>query len=189
MNRELFWLLIENTKSKNTEEMLKNLIQKLSEYSSKESQQFCGYISAYMEHINDCIWVDMACKVINGYVSDDTSFYFALWLIAQGEKVLYDALVNPDSLSSLAYIPFGNAEFEMLMSIGMNEGENIAPDGSSTILEECGKEVKASIVYKDNSKYGGYDDFDEAMEDIPNVLPALIKRAQKEGFDWNGYYA
>lgn len=187
MNIELFWQLIEQSYSKDTDEMLSNLLQNLSELSSEETQKFRGYLNSYMEHVNDCIWVDMACKIINGYVSDDTGLYFALWLIAQGKNALYKALLNPDSLSEeLTYIPFGNAEFEMLMSIGMDESTDY--ETINLIMKKCNEEIEPSLLYKGGNKYGDYDDFDEAMEDIPNILPNLIERAKTENFDWKGKY-
>ena len=70
-----------------------------------------------LESANESIWVDMACKVINGYVSDDTGLYFTLWLISQGEEVLLKALSDPASIVEVPYIHFGNAEFEFIMSL------------------------------------------------------------------------
>lgn len=186
MNKEIFWSLFERSKSMDTEEILSNLLQELSVLSAEEVQAFRGYLGAYMEHVNECIWVDMACKVINGYVSDDTGLYFALWLIAQGETVLINALANPDSLSELTYIPFGNAEFEMLMSVGMDESTDY--DAVNRMMQKCNMEIAPSIIYKGGNIYGTYGSFEEGMEDIPNVLPSLIKRAKNEGFDWKGLY-
>lgn len=42
-----------------------------------------------------------AAYVINGGCSDDGFEYFRGWLIAQGERVYNDALVDPDSLAGL----------------------------------------------------------------------------------------
>ena len=186
MNKETFWALIKQSHSINTDEMLENLQMEISKLPIEDQQLFRGYLTAYLEQISECIWVDMACKVINGYVSDDTGLYFALWLIAQGESVLLNALKDPDSLARLENIPFGTVEFELLMSIGMDEDADY--ETIDRLREKCSSEIESSIVYKNGDKYGGYDDFDNAMEDIPNILPELIARAAKAGFDWKGLY-
>lgn len=182
MDRKQFWSLIEQTKHKDTEEMFQNLTESLSKLPIEDVQLFRGYLSAYMAQANDCIWVDMVCKVINGGVSDDTGLCFVLWLIAQGERTFYAALKNPDALSELAYIPFGNAEFEMLMTIGMDQELDYSLMGA--VLQKCSEEIQPTISYKNDSKYGKYESFEDGMEDISNVLPLLIQRARKEGFDW-----
>ena len=186
MNKQRFWHLMEQTHNDDTNVMLANLTQVFSALPTEDAMLFRAYLTAYMEHVNDCIWVDMACKVINGYVSDDTGLYFALWLIAQGEQSLHAALQNPDCLSELACIPFGNAAFEMLMTIGMDEDTNY--EAMSSMMASCIEETSTAIVYKNDDKYGGYEDFEEAMEDIPAVLPNLTARAQQEGFDWRNFF-
>lgn len=188
MDRERFWLLLEKNKCEDTQEMLSGIARDLSALSEDEIMMFRGYLSAYMEHVNDCIWVDMACKVINGYVSDDTGLYFALWLIAQGEAVLSHALTDPDSLAELPSIPFGNAEFELLMGVGMEEAADLDLGRMDECFQKCEAEIAPMILYKDGDKYGGYDDFDDAMEDIPSILPKLIERAEREGFPWRELY-
>lgn len=185
MNRQEFWQLMEKCHHADTDIMLEKLAGALAEVP-EEINAFSGYLGAYLGCVNECVWVDMACKVINGYVSDDTGLYFALWLIAQGEKAVHDALANPDSLAELAYIPFGHGEFEMLMTIGMSEEADYEATGETA--KRCSREVVQAVVYKGGSKFGDYESFEEAMEDIPGVLPRLIQRAEKEGFDWKGLY-
>lgn len=185
MDKKKFWSIIEKAKNPNSEIMYLNLNEEISKLSEDEVLVFNAYIGSYAEIINDTIWVDMACKVINGYVSDDTGLYFSLWLIAQGEKTLLNALKDPDSLSELPLIPFGNAEFEMLMSIGMNE--NTDYEKIISIVTKITEEITPGIIIKNGKKYGDYKTFDDAMKDIPNVLPKLIKRAERNGFDWKNY--
>lgn len=182
MNKALFWTMMEKAKHVDTEQMYDNLTAQLSTISAEDEQLFRGYIGAYMECINECIWVDMACKVINGYVSDDTGLYFTLWLIAQGEKTLLHTIADPDSLSTLEQIPFGEAEFELLMMVGLSERTDYG--ALADVQQKCVEEIQPTIVYKGNGKCGGYDDFAEAMADIPKVLPELVKRAAKENFAW-----
>ncbi|MDR3257990.1 MAG: DUF4240 domain-containing protein [Fusobacteriaceae bacterium] len=185
MDKKHFWSIIEKAKNTDSEIMYLNLINEISKLSEDEVIVFNAYIGSYTEITNDTIWVDMACKVINGYVSDDTGLYFSLWLIAQGEATLLNALKDPDSLSELPKIPFGNAEFEMLMSIGMNE--NTDYEKIISISEKIVEEINPGIIIKNGKKYGDYKSFEDAMKDIPNILPKLIKRAERNGFDWKNY--
>ena len=185
MDKAVFWSLLEQNKQTSPGEMPEGLLQALAGLPPEELLTFHGYLNAYMEQVNDCIWVDMGCKVINGYVSDDTGLYFALWLIAQGEKVLLAALADPDSLAELPGIPFGIADFELLMGAGLDETADY--EATQRIMEKCSKEIAPSIVYKGGSKYGDYVDFDEGMADIPNLLPNLIQRAKEAGFNWEEF--
>ncbi|MHC6203691.1 DUF4240 domain-containing protein [Breznakiellaceae bacterium SP9] len=190
MNKDTFWTIIEKTMDLDTEIMYSNLLEELKILPERDVQVFRAYIGAYMELVNETIWVYMACKVINGYVSDDTGLYFTLWLISRGETVLLKALNDPDTLSELPEIPFGDADFEMLMGIGMDENEG-DDEMDYELMDKLEKkiieEISQTIKYKDGEKYGKYKTFEDGMEDIPNVLPKLIKRAEKEQFDWKNY--
>lgn len=206
MNKQDFWTTLETCKNTDTETYFSNLQAALRKLPEKEQKDFNAYAGAYLGAVSDCIWLDMACKVINGYVSDDTSLYFTLWVIAQGETVLLNAVLNPDSLAGLPQIPFGEADFELLMSAGFSE-ELYEAELDMNVLEQfetfeafekfkantkqrppVEEEVQNSIVFKNGDKYGGYKSFEDAMDDIPNVLPNLIARAQKEGFPWDKLY-
>ena len=188
MNKKKFWAIIEKTIDNDTEMMYSNLLEEISKLTQKDSSIFRAYITGYMEMVNDTIWVDMACKLINGYVSDDTGLYFTLWLISRGETVLLKALNDPDTLSELPEIPFGNAEFEALMTVGFDEEDETEDmESLENIDEKIMEEITPAIKFKNGEKYGKYKSFEEAMADIPNVLPQLIKRAESEQFDWKNY--
>ena len=188
MNKETFWSIIEKAKDSNTEVMYLNLTQKMTKLSKEDILIFRAYLVAYMELSNETIWLDMACKVINGYVSDDTSLYFTLWLISQGETVLLKSLENPDTLSELSEIPWGNADFEMLMSIGFDEeNEEMDIEQFESLREKIIEEISPTLKFKEGEKIGKFESFEDGMKDIPNILPNLIKRAELEQFDWKNY--
>lgn len=205
MTKQAFWALIDQCRHPDTEEFFSSLNGAVTQLPQEELQLFQTYLGSYLEAASECIWLDMACKVINGYVSDDTALYFTLWVIAQGESCLLSALENPDSLAELPELPFGNAEFEMLMSVGgfgeeFHEAafEGMGPEDFGVfdmplleldpeVQKKCGQEVQDSIGFRNGEKYGGYDSFEEAMEDIPHVLPKLIQRAEQAGFGWRDF--
>jgi hypothetical protein len=168
----------------------------LNQMEATEIKYFRSILGGYIYHANECVWLDMACKVMNGYVSDDTSLYFNLWVISQGREVLLNALADPDSLASLPDIPFGNAEFEMLMSLGFDlddgswgdsEDEDVDADFEGFHASPFIKEIALEIQYKNGERYGGFKGFYDAMKAIPEHCPKLIKRAESEGFDWKNY--
>jgi hypothetical protein len=184
MSKDAFWAIMDKARDTDIEIMFSNLSNEMAKMQDEDIQMFRAYIGSYMELIVETIWLDMACKVINGYVSDDTSLYFYLWLIAQGETVLLNALRDPDTLSELPEIPFGNADFEMLMGIGFDE-DMMDEELEEEMREKVVEKIKSTIIFKDGDKSGDYESFYDGMEDIPNVLPKLIKRAEMEKFDWN----
>lgn len=190
MTKMKFWELMDEFRNKSNgddELFLQSAQECLSSCNMEDIYYFGGYLGAYMESANESIWVDMACKVINGYVSDDTGLYFTLWLISQGEEVLLNTLADPDSLTELPNIPFGNADFELLMGITYELiGEDMDIDNS--IQMKCLELITPDIKYKNNDKYGNYESFEDGMEDIPNILPKLVERAASENFDWKNLY-
>lgn len=190
MTKMKFWELMDEFRNKSNgddELFLQSAQECLSSCNMEDIYYFGGYLGAYMESANESIWVDMACKVINGYVSDDTGLYFTLWLISQGEEVLLNTLADPDSLTELPNIPFGNADFELLMGITYELiGEDMDIDNS--IQMKCLELITPDIKYKNNDKYGNYESFEDGMEDIPNILPKLVERAALENFDWKNLY-
>lgn len=188
MNKTAFWEIMERAKDLDTNKMLYKLQTEMQNLSQADMLLFNSYLAAYMELANEAVWLDMACKVVNGYVSDDTGLYFTLWVISRGETVLLKALLNPDALAELSEIPWGNAEFEMLMSIGMDYSEEMDWEEMEKLRQNAIEEITPTIQFKNNEKFGGYETFEDAMKDIPNVLPQLIKRAESEKFDWKNAF-
>jgi len=188
MNKATFWEIIERANDSNTNKMCSNLQKEMKNFSKTDVLLFNSYIAAYMQLVNETVWLDMACKVINGYVSDDTGLYFTLWVISRGETVLLNALLNPDSLAELPKIPWGNAEFEMLMSVGINYSEELDFEEIEKLRSKAIEEISSTIQFKDGEQFGNYEKFEDAMSDIPNVLPKLIKRAESEKFNWKNRF-
>jgi hypothetical protein len=223
MNREVFWTIVEKAKDTDTEIMYSNLLSEMVKLPKKDVGIFRAFVAGYERLIDKTVWLDMACKVINGYVSDGKGFdqtihlnrsqndpiyinrNFRLWLISCGETVLLRALKNPDTLSELPEIPFGNAKFAMLMEIGIDEKEKKCAklatetsDYKATMMylklltlfndnvEDAIKEIP-EINFKDGTQFGKYKSFEAGMADIPNILPNLVKRAELEQFDWKNY--
>ena len=188
MNKDKFWAIIARAMDNDTEIMYLNLLNETAKLTQEDIAIFRAYVDVYAEIASETIWLDMACKVINGYVSDDAGLYFTLWVISRGEAVLLKALKDPDTLSELSEIPFGDADFEMIMGIGYNEEYEADNAESLEIIHaKITREIVPTIKFKDDEKYGGYASFEEGMEYIPNVLRKLIKRAESARFDWKNY--
>lgn len=200
MTKQEFWSLMDNCRSADMQLYFEALDQAVSELRDADRKDFRAFLGAYMNAVNECVWLDMACKVINGCVSDDTALYFTLWVIAQGESVLLNAIKDPDTLADLPEIPFHNADFEMLMGIGFDEDEALYDydeDDNLEIFEEMDdmlsgeigimvppqiqREVLADIAFKNGDKYGNFKSFEDAMDAIPKHLPRLLKRAREIG--------
>lgn len=202
MTKREFWTIMDNCRDGNCEVYFASLEDTVATLPAAELEQFRAYLAAYLEAATDCVWLDMACKVINGYVSDDTALYFALWVVSQGEGPLLQALTDPDSLAELHGIPFENADFEFLMSVGAPEEDEgdaedwdedfdvpgdigmLAAGIDNAVRKACCLEIQGEVRYKNGDRFGGYDSFEAAMEDIPNILPRLIRRAEEAGFSW-----
>ena len=114
-----FWQIIEKTRQgnrNNLEHYEKSLAKNLRSLTPAEIIGFDAKITeltrrAYRWNLWD------AAYLINGGCSDDGFFYFRLWLIAQGEKIYEEALLNPDSLADYITKEDEECEFEALNSI------------------------------------------------------------------------
>ena len=51
------------------------------------------------------------------------------------------------------------------------------------LTKEQIKEIEEDIVFMDDSKYGDYDSFEDAMDDLENVVPKLLKRRKDLGLE------
>lgn len=164
MNTEKFWKIIDESckeSAGDNEAFLDIANGKAAALEAAEKIEFRSCLGVYTEIASECVWLNMACKVINGYVSDDTGLYFGLWIIALGKDVFLNALKNPDSLAELANIPFGNAEFEMLMAVGYEEDETAYADETlqekAAVLAEV---IRKETEFKGGGMYGDYENFD-----------------------------
>ena len=164
-----YWKLIDSlTKeyARDTNAYYAEAKNRLEKMSLESRQRFAQYTGFYLGAAEECVWLDMACKAINDYVSDDTSLYFNLWVISRGKKVFLNALLNPDSLADLKYIPYGEAEFEQFMSLGEYSKEDLIKEEIEVLQKE--------IQYKNGDKMGYYTSFDGAMRDYDVFTERLI---------------
>jgi hypothetical protein len=184
MNKELFWTIIEESKDNDTEIMYANLAEKLNALPDNEAKMFSAYLDAYGSR--ETIWLDMACQLINGTTDDSVYSAFMFWLIAQGETVFLQALSDPDSLAELPEIPFGNAKFETLRSLSrLHYGTGRDVDEMllySELAQKAHIEIITTTRFKDPPPSGLYETDEDAVNDIPNVLPKLFARAEEAGF-------
>lgn len=178
-NKRFFWDLIDSAKDRDQNAMLAKLEQALSERNAKDVVLFRACLGAYVEWMHNCVWLDMACHLINGSVDDDTALFFNLWLIAQGEEILLKTLKDPDSLSELPDIPFGAAFFEGLMIAGYTEEQGPDFYGTNALRAQMVTEIAPDIAFRGGDKFGPYDTLEEALDDAANILPKLTKQARR----------
>lgn len=99
MDKEKFWQIIEyaHAKQGGWQDMLDPLVDALAQL---EPQDIIRFKQIYNEYQNladkEKLWA--AAAVINNGASDDLFIDFRAWLIAQGEEIYLNALMEPDSL-------------------------------------------------------------------------------------------
>lgn len=101
MDRSTFWHLIEASNKESNGDQEKQMVlleDRLSLLPLEELQVFARiFDDLFRESYQAWLW--NAAYLILGGCSDDGFDYFRGWLIAQGEAVFSNALVNPDSLA------------------------------------------------------------------------------------------
>ncbi|OJG98358.1 hypothetical protein RV18_GL003259 [Enterococcus termitis] len=142
-------------------------------YSQEEQAIFNGYLDAYLDILEDYPYAAMSCYIINDYISDDTLFYFNLWLISQGEDVVKNVLRNPDRLADMKAIPWGGAEFEDLLSI--------RPMSDHQLMKQQIEEIKRTVdelSFYMTTSLNAYKDADEVLADAYRRLPDLVELSE-----------
>jgi len=100
MSEEVFWDIIEETKSDDPQDQLDRLVELLSSGSVEEILGFDYRLCKFLEKsYNPDLWA--AAYIVCGGASDDGFDYFRAWLISKGKEVYESALENPDSLISV----------------------------------------------------------------------------------------
>ncbi len=149
MNKERFWSIIEKSNDADKAKMGSLLSEELDMLSDEEIMAFAIYVAVYLEALDNTIWLKMACHVINGNVSDDTNLLFTFWVMSQGETVLLKALHDPDSLSELSEIPFGNAASAIFYAFVFDEDLISGSDLMEMVKIRAVNEITPTIQFKD----------------------------------------
>ncbi|MDE6339492.1 MAG: DUF4240 domain-containing protein, partial [Muribaculaceae bacterium] len=91
MSEDRFWEIIDNSDQGNGLDML------LANFSDNELIGFSSWWDHFTSRLyRQDLWA--VAYVVRGGCSDDSFDYFRYWLMAQGRKVVNDALENADSL-------------------------------------------------------------------------------------------
>lgn len=112
MNADQFWNIIEASRrrfdplhaSGNMERQLEDLRRLLLELPPK---QIIGFRNLFREQMDAAFRWDLwgAAYIIAGGCSNDGFVYFRNWLISIGQRVLQQALADPESLADVADTP------------------------------------------------------------------------------------
>jgi hypothetical protein len=169
MDRTEFWRLIESTRKSvqgDLEELVKALREKLQRLPTTEIEDYARIFGELMTESYDWrLWG--AAYVINGWCSDDGFDYFRAWLIAQGEKVYSQALLDPDSLADVIEEDV-DADFEEMLYPAVEAYE--AKTG-----EELDDPNPARSGYTSDPRGVPWKE-----EDLPRLYPRLTKARASE---------
>lgn len=176
MDKELFWKLIEETKSscgKNMEDMTNILRDKLVKYPIKDIKKFDSIFYEY----HDAACKDGLCNVgqimNRGIMTDDGFIDFRSWLIAQGKEVYMQALKNPESLVEQADQHInGWYDFETIAyaaSYAISKKSKKSYFHREKLSEGEKKDIRSEIVYYE------YADKDLSQFEVKKYYPKLVK--------------
>lgn len=201
MNKELFWKIIGEAKEKSGVSLeLRNtlLVNELSLYSPQDIMKFHSIAGQYVGMAEENLALWGACKVIEGYASDDTFLYFCCWLVSEGKDVYIAAMSNPDTLADISdieeYVDEGHI-FEYLMSVPFDAYEEKTGESLYEIMsdpEEIEK-IESLTVPLSESEVKGLLEGISVVDDAPfrdseedakrNIAIYLPKLTAKFGYD------
>jgi hypothetical protein len=180
MDKNTFWKIIETAKNKsgtNMELRYNTLVSLLVKYEPDDIIKFGKMASIYVQAAEENYAVWAACKVIEGYASDDTFLYFCCWLVSQGSKTYTQAVKNPESLANRETAKQEDHTFEMLMAVAFEAyGQKTGKPYDETAENTGVAEVEAApllenIEFVDDTPFR--QDELEAKRQIPLLLPKL----------------
>lgn len=186
MNKDTFWEIIETAKEKagpDTDKRHEVITALLLQYSPKDISIFRTIAGSYVNAAEDNLAVWGACKIIEGYASDDTFLYFCCWLVSQGREIYTQAVKNPDSLATEDTEYCANTGdgciFEMLLycpyqAYQLKTGKE--PDMNASALsnkemEQLQSDLFEGMEFMDDTPFRGSEI--EAKWRLPEILPNL----------------
>jgi hypothetical protein len=126
MDKGTFWKMIETAKARSKGDpfkqikLLKAALEKLSPEQIVAFDKIFSQLKA--ESYRNELWA--AAYIIQGGCSDDGFEYFRCWLIAQGQKVYEEALLDPETLADA--IDYDEEEREEVLDVVGNDMVGIA---------------------------------------------------------------
>lgn len=178
MDRQEFWSIIDEARAKSGTDMERryNIIKnRLSAYPLEDIEKFGQICGAYVYAAEENLLVWAACKVMEGYASDDTFLYFCCWLVSEGYDVYSAAVRDPETLASTADYEY--RAFEMLMYLPYDvyiEKTGSEPEWNHSMSDDERQTLLSGIAFADDTPFRV--DEEEAKSLIPQYLPRLIER-------------
>lgn len=190
MNKKEFWEIMNTIRTLNEAEMISPENYKqigrdvFNRYNKQDCWAFSQFLRGYVNELDEYPYAEMACRVVNDFVSDDTVVYFNYWLVSQGEDILLKVVHDPDSINELPNIPWGNAEFELLMGVCPAPVFHL----TDVAVQQAIQTAMAEIKKQKTTNTSNYEDFEAVMQDVSNRMPQTIRRAHSEGFTIDEYF-
>lgn len=171
MNKLLFWQLIDTARDIspfNNLTMKEHLNKQLAEHSQEERDIFALYLTFYYHSLETAIDLKMACKVLQGYSSEDMFHGFRLWIISLGEERFLKTYHSADSLSEITLDLYSEKEreFPELLDSAQNHPPQLTPAIVSELQQITPKSTPPP-VFKDEKAF---------LQEIPHFLPNLTTK-------------
>lgn len=164
---DVFWCLTQTARNSSGNslvvqiESLENLLSDLSGDTIKAFELTFREILMKSYHYN----IMAACKIVNGWVTDDSFLYFRCVLVALGKEDYYEAIRNPDSL---AFKLTEGADGEALLYASDNAFTS--KFGETNI--ELPRDYACKVINYDNGLHEVLGE-DWHEKDLPRMCPTL----------------
>ncbi len=177
MDRNEFWEIVGEAKQKsgtNLDVRLSLIKKRLAKYEAEDILKFGKILGAYIGKAQENYMVWAACKVMEGYASDDTFLYYCCWLVSMGEEVYTAAVKDPETLATTE--DYEVREFEMIMYVPYELYEKKTgnmPDMEPLSDAEM-EALFAGIEFADDTPM--LESEEKAKSLIPELLLKLVER-------------
>lgn len=186
MNKEKFWELIEEVKQSckdNLQDMAPELEKRLSEYSVKDVQKFCGIYDTYHTAMNSPGMISIAHLMNHEMLTDDGFIDFRNWLIAQGKEVFMKTMENPEFLAEYPGQSIdGWYEFEIFGYVGTKVIEN--KTGNYKLAHKRLSDTERNRILQE-IKFGDFIDKDMSLEEMKHAFPKFTEKFIKENEEYD----
>jgi len=174
---ELFWSVIDESRAANAPyveipqqcELVSAILSAMSEDQIIGFELTLRDLLQRANHFN----VMAACKICEGFVSDDNYLYFRAGLVSFGREVYYAAIENPDACAEVL--------------VRNTEGECLLYVADSAFIKKFGEDTDKSLPRDFASEYFDYDlemeepaGEDWTAEELPQRYPRLWQVAENK---------
>lgn len=101
MTLDEFWTLVERSTTGGVDDRAEWLVEQLAALRLDDIVDFEIHLTAQRRRVDTWLMWDAATRLLDGFCSDDSFFYFQPWLVGLGRETFDRVAADPDALADV----------------------------------------------------------------------------------------